>query len=310
MGMIARRTGARARTALALPLLAVESALALRHARRRGIPGLEFAAFGRKLGRRLLRRGQRQGLQYWLNPVSIVRYFEFDFARRQLPSCPRRCLDVSSPRLFSLYVASRARHHIHLINPDRRDLADTRESIAALQVSSATAEVADVAWLRRPGAPTYDCIWSLSVIEHISGVDDDTSAVRTMFDALEPGGRLILTFPVGRTFRDEFRAEAAYAVHGSRDSRGVFFERRYDDQAIHRRLIDPLGVEPTTTEWFGERSAGRFDAYVARWLERGIHCTVSDPREIADHYRAYASWAEMPGMGVCGLVFDRREAVS
>lgn len=302
--------GSPARLALAAPLLAVKSVLALRHARARGICGLEFAAFGRTLGSRLVRRGCRQGVRYWLHPVSIVRYFEFAFAARYLPRRAHRCLDVSSPRLFSLFVADRYEDRdILMINPDADDLAQTRAVLTCLRLTRPRTQQGGVDSV---GAKNhrYDCIWSLSVVEHISGQDDDASAVARMFSALAPGGRLIVTVPVDRRYREDYRDGAVYPVDSQSDDRGVLFERRYDQRALRSRLIDSVGVEPTAVQWFGETAAGHFDAYQARWLADGLWCTVSDPREIADHYREYSSWEEMPGMGVCGLVFDRQEATA
>ena len=56
---------------------------------------------------------------------------------------------------------------------------------------------------------TYDCIWSLSVVEHIAGQYDDRYAIQAMYKALEPGGRMILTVPVDRLFWDEYRVQDA-----------------------------------------------------------------------------------------------------
>jgi len=75
-------------------------------AHKNGIPGLEFAHFGRQIGWKLLYSGQvNMGLTYILAPLITVRYFEFPFALACLPNKLGDCLDVGSPRLFSLYVA-------------------------------------------------------------------------------------------------------------------------------------------------------------------------------------------------------------
>jgi hypothetical protein len=57
--------------------------------------------------------------------------------------------------------------------------------------------------------------------------------------------------------------------------------------------------------WFGEKTPGRFHAYIARWLQEGIAATVDGPREIADHYQVFDSWDAMPGVGVAGLLFQK-----
>lgn len=63
-------------------------------------------------------------------------------------------------------------------------------------------------------------------------------------------------------------------------------------------------------EWFGEKTPGHFHAYVARWRRDGLQATVDDPLDVARNYRSYASFADMPGFGVCGLLFVKSPAGS
>ena len=63
--------------------------------------GKAFNYFGRQFGWKLLRKKIRAGYSYLINPVSSFRYFELPFALSVLPENLGRCLDVSSPRLFS-----------------------------------------------------------------------------------------------------------------------------------------------------------------------------------------------------------------
>ena len=62
-----------------------------RHARKKHAPGLEFASFGRCLGIKLLASAPEAAWQMILWPVSILRYWEFPFARRHLPASPELC---------------------------------------------------------------------------------------------------------------------------------------------------------------------------------------------------------------------------
>ena len=57
--------------------------------------------------------------------------------------------------------------------------------------------------------------------------------------------------------------------------------------------------------WFGEKMPGHYADYERRWIERGLACTIDDPREIVDHYQEFGSWSKMPGMGVCGLMIEK-----
>lgn len=295
--------------ALAYPYLLTRSVLASAHASRLGRPGAAFDRFGRALGLRLLLRGRRFGALLLLRPVDWVRYFEFPFALECCPDAPRRCLDVGSPRLFSLFFSQhRPEAQIRMINPDGEDLRTTERIARALRIRNLGFEAVGVDALTRE-RERYDCIWSISVIEHIAGPYQDVEAVRWMYGALAPGGRLILTVPVDRTFRDEYRDRPQYGPQAPAGGR-YFFQRLYDRGAIRERIVGAVGREPDRVAWFGERRPGRFAEYERRWLERGLFATVEDPKEIADHYTAFPSWEAMPGQGVCGLMFERPGGMS
>jgi hypothetical protein len=130
-----------------------------------------------------------------------------------------------------------------------------------------------------------------------------------MYGALAPGGRLVVTVPVDREARDEHRADDPYHLTGGAGA-PAFFQRVYDGAAIRERLVAAVGREPVTVRWFGETAPGRYRDYERRWLAEGLSCAVDDAREILDHYREYRSWEEMPGMGVCGLAFERPPGVA
>jgi len=247
---------------------------------------------------------ERGALDLLLTPVSIVRYWEFPFVLRHLRPDPGRCLDISSPRLFSFYVASlRTPSIIRMLNPDRRDADTTRRLAKRFGLDAIVVEVLPVEAIDG-GDGIYDSIWSISVIEHISG-DGDTDAMRRMYAALAPGGTLVVTVPVDRRPWDEYRDEDVYALGLEAGPEGIFFQRWYDEPAIVRRLLDPLGPIDVRMEWFGERIAGRFTEHENDWIRRGKERTVDDAREIVDWYASYEVWRDMPGQGVCGIVVTR-----
>lgn len=265
---------------------------------------MEFAAFGRSLGLKALVLGDRSGLELLLTPVSIVRYWEFPFVLRHLPRAVNQCLDISSPRLFSFYVASRRKpSSVLMLNPDRRDAGASRRLAHRLGFRNIEVEPLPVSAIRGSDR-RYDAIWSISVIEHIPE-DGDIEAMQLMYAALAPGGALIVTVPVDRRTWDEYRPEDVYGLGIAPNSEGRFFQRWYDESTIGRRLLGPLGPVEVQVEWFGERVAGRFAEYENDWLRRGRERTVDDPREIADWYASYGKWGEMPGQGVCGIVVRR-----
>jgi SAM-dependent methyltransferase len=284
--------------------LLARSFAATRYAAREGAPGLEFAAFGRSLGLRALLAAERGALELLVTPVSIVRYWEFPFALRHLPQRPGRCLDISSPRLFSFYVASRRQpSSVRMLNPDRRDADVTRRLAARFGFRTILVEPLPVSAIEGLGQQ-FDSIWSISVIEHIPE-HGDTEAMQLMYSALAPEGTLIVTVPVDRRAWDEYRTDDVYALGVAPGPNGTFFQRWYDEPAIASRLLDPLGPIDARVEWFGERVAGRFAEYESDWLRRGRERTVDDPREIANWYLSYRAWGDMPGQGVCGIVLRK-----
>jgi SAM-dependent methyltransferase len=290
----------RASSAFAVPGLVVRSFRARNKAKKSGIPGLEFDRFGRRLGLRLMRSGQLGlGAFLLLNPVSIVRYFEFPFTARSVPPDARKCADISSPRLFALYwSANHPGASVEMFNPDPNDLAETRRIAAAARIPLQYINSDIRALGARPA--TYDSIWAISVLEHIHGDYDDRDAIGWLYSALRPGGVMVLTITTDRAFWDEFRDVDPYGLD-KQTSGPVFFQRWYDLAAVHERLIDPLPGAQTSLAFFGETRRGAFKAYEAEWIRLGLRRSVDDPREIADNFREYPSWEAMPGAGVCGL---------
>lgn len=296
-----------ARSVIAAPSLIVRSAKAGLKGRKANIPGLEFDGFGRRLGLRLLLSGQLGlGASYLLNPVSIVRYFEFPFAAESIPANARICADVSSPRLFSIFWSSTHPDvTIEMLNPDRKDLDETRRVAAAAGVRMTFAHRDARTLEDRPNS--YDSMWSISVLEHIHGRYDDRDAIGWMYSALRPGGVMAVTVPTDRTFWDEYRETDPYELDPG-DSGRVFFQRWYDLSAIRERLLNPLDGATVSLRYFGELRAGAFKAYESEWVRLGLRRSVEDPAVIAENFREFPSWEAMPGSGVCGIRITKPRA--
>lgn len=292
---------------------ALRARQAFARARRLDLPGQDYYHLGRRIGWRLLAARVSMGPQLLACPVSSTRYFEFDFARRALAQdgfAPRRCLDVSSPFLFSFDVARRRPGiQVRMLNPDPRDWRLTRQMAAILKWPGIAPVGVGVEALDDEPPATWDAVWSLSVIEHVAGAaGDDRDAVRRMWQAVRPGGRLILTVPTDRRSWDEFRESDEYGTQAAAGaSRRCFFQRFYDEQAIAERIVRTIGIAPARQEWFGEKANGHFHAYVARWRRAGMAATRDDPLDVAANYQIYPSFAAMPGAGVCGLLFLKPE---
>ena len=285
-------------------LLYIHALSSANNATELGATGIPFNRFGRRHGWKMILHFMREGINYLIDPVSSTRYFEFPFALSSLPPNPNRCLDVSSPSVFSFYVSQKIHPtSIWMINPDPKDIQLSAKVVKRLKISNIRTDCLGVDILENT-QESFDCIWAISVVEHISGKYDDRYAVKLMFNALDVGGHLILTIPVDRKFWTEYRTQEFYSKSNSQqDPRGYFFQRYYDKAAIWERIISTIGLEPSSVRWFGEKEMGHFVEYEQRWLNEGLYCTVDDPLDMVENYQEYPSWELMPGKGVCGLLF-------
>jgi hypothetical protein len=267
-----------------------------------------FDRFGRGLGFMRLAKGHRDAVPLILHPLDSVRYKEFPFVLRHVPRRPGRCLDVSSPRLFSLYVASRqvvCPSGLTVINPDADDLQITRELARIVGASGACFRPDSVQEFLQARRDRFDTIWSISVVEHVAGACDDSGAMTLMWNALAPRGRLIVTVPVDRTYREEFSRHRAYPTQPRGPDGSFFFQRFYDADTLWHRLVKPLGVEPVCVTFFGERVRDWWATQRSYWASRRVVPHVVDCLDIDLGFREYGAFMEMPGVGVAGIVIDK-----
>ncbi len=289
-------------------MLLIRARSALRHARKAGLPGLDFDAYGRRLARRELAGSRRFGrfLSSYLNPVSCVRYFEFPFAQQALArhfeeGTARSVLDVSSPRLLPFWLAECAGHDITMINPDAPDLARSEALAQHARVSGRLhfSPHGDATSLPFPDN-SFDCVTCISVIEHISG-SGDKQALREFTRVVRPGGAIVLTFPVKPTREDEFRQQPCYTTQQQDpDGRGYFFQRFYDDKDI-QNLIKIPALKETERRYFVESPPGWFQAYELQWIQKGLAVTARDPHLMADHFSDVGPVHPRDRTGVVGL---------
>ncbi len=266
---------------------------------------MDFDRFGRSVGRKLLFKDPVIGRQLLLCPLVGPRYFEFEFVRSCIPNVPESCLDISSPYLFSTYLASQnPSAKISIQNPDVRDAEFTSRIAKLLDLKNLHSTSDNVENLSSSAA-RYQCAWSISVFEHIDGDCDDSKAIRLVYESLRPGGTLAVTVPVDRVFRNEYRQSDAYGTQPKVGDGTYFYQRFYDLEALKNRLWDPIGVMPEKVEWFGENEAGIFARHEEQRLNDRIRFTVSYPEIMARHYSRFDAWQAMPGMGICGFLIRK-----
>jgi len=286
-----------------------------RRARRAGLPGMAFDSYGRTLALREMARRRRVGgaaFHALVNPLSCVRYMEFDFAARalaDLPNGPARVLDVSSPRLFPFWAAEKRGLRVTMINPDPKDIARTRSVVALVRAHAGLEVAGEVDATRLPFEDDcFDVATSISVIEHVGGDGDapggDSTVVDELVRVVRPGGRIVLTFPVKPTFENEYRAVDYYGTQESGPAGRHFFQRFYDEKAIAGRLLGCPGIREERRRYYVEDPPGWFAEYEQEWIRTGLAHTVQDPWFMAQHFHDAGTSHPTDRTGVCGLALS------
>src|SRR5262249_18633590 len=110
-------------------------------------------------------------------------------------------------------------------------------------------EVQDGRALPYPDA-AFDAAFSVSVLEHIPD-DGDSIALRELVRVVRPGGRVIVTVPYDRRYRETFVDGPVYE-RAPVASEQVFFERHYDAETMMARLLPSDLCEVVDVSLWGE----------------------------------------------------------
>lgn len=269
------------------------------------LPGKEFAEFGYKTGLRLLFKGKFSP-KLLLNPVSIVRYFEFDFVKSNLDLIDElNILDVSSPYLFGFFISAKNNCNYHYINPDKQDLANVRSLVNKIQFTGKyLTDCLDAKRMHYPD-DNFDRIVSISVIEHVNS-NGDSEVMHEMWRVLKPGGLLNLTFPVKKDYEKEFISENIYNLNQVENNGKFFFQRYYNNNKIEERLLSSINnYEIVEKKVFGETTKGFYDGYKKRWVKLGYWETVKDPYYISKHFKYVPDINDLTSLGVIGLTIRK-----
>jgi len=242
-----------------------------------------------------------------LNPISIIRYFEFDFVLRNINIQKRvQILDVASPRFFSFYwISEQPLTKYCLINADQNDLDETYRLKKFFQNSKNIVLKKGDATNLSFKKEQFDYVLSISVIEHISG-KGDSKAVKEMWRVLKPGGRLILTTHAIKKHRDEYRDTDQYSLGLKKRKGKYFFQRMYDKKSLEEKIFKSIGQKPEIVEIIGEKRKGWFDSYIKRWIKFELEETILDPWHIMTKFSRFNDIDQLPGVGVIGLVFEKK----
>jgi len=269
------------------------------------LPGTQFAEFGFNLGKKLLFKFKFSP-RLLLNPVSIVRYFEFDFVNSSLDfQNGNKILDVSSPYLFGFYISNKCQLEYHYTNPDERDLANVNSiSTKMIFKGKYIPKSMDALNLFFPDN-YFDKIISISVIEHIKD-DGDSNAVKEFWRTLKPGGLFSFTVPVKKIFEIEYRNRDEYNLDKNDKADKYFFQRIYDNQKIEERLLSSISnYEIIQQKVFGVNKKEFYSEYKERWMKFNYWETVKDPYYISTKFSNFNDIDDLEDIGVIGLTIRK-----
>jgi SAM-dependent methyltransferase len=254
------------------------------------ITASRFYNFGLKVGfanlwRNRFRLGVQKTLGKILQPVnSYTRFPEYEFMGKHLDERIRsrgeerlRILDVGSPKLFGLWLASNYDVEVHLTDIDKDTLREAASLWRAIQ-DKAMGQV----FFQKSDARTlgyndreFDLVYSMSVIEHVAGDGADKQAILEMERVLKPGGSLLISTPLGPHYVEQQRKNLAGSARKTNDGEYYFFQRIYDSAHI-RELVSVISdgrmgeigtVHRRSTPWLERyQSLGEKGQALLGWL--------------------------------------------
>jgi SAM-dependent methyltransferase len=176
-------------------------------------------------------------------PLDPSRYLELPETQRELAAQPgERVLDLASPKLLALALA-RAGAEVLSVDQLESEIEAWRKLTAG--EPRLELETGDGRALRFDDA-SFDAAYSVSVLEHIPEPGDE-EALRELARVTRPGGRVVITLPYARAYREDWRDAPAYADQGGADGRH-FFQRWYDNARVARLVASAPALELVSSQ--------------------------------------------------------------
>ena len=213
----------------------------------------KYYRFGLAMGiANMARNGLRLGLKKTLGKIfqpinSYTRFPEYHFMGCQIAARLNhialnetpKVLDVGSPKCFGLYVASHFNVEIHLTDMDVPSVQEAEILWGVIKHrarGNALFSVQDARALKYSDQ-VFHIVYSMSVIEHVEGLEGDSKAMRELVRVLKPGGLLIVTVPVGDRYVEQERIGFQGAARATGDQKHYFFQRIYTAATAEEHII-------------------------------------------------------------------------
>ena len=246
--------------------------VALREAASPELDEARLLAYGVRVGLHMLAaRRLKRALRYLIVPVCYWRSLEFRLVWNEAGfQSSDRVLDIGSPKLLSLFLAETVKAEVFATDIEDYFLNEYGYLRDARRIPAQTLHL-DIEDGRKLSFPdnTFTKVYSISVIEHIPD-RGDSECLREIGRVLRPGGRCFITVPFWPTSKDVYRKPNFY-WGGSSTQRAdgkVFFQRRYSEDDLKTRLIEPSGLRLDKLEYVGERVLTHSDHELDEFLTR------------------------------------------
>lgn len=226
--------------------------------------------FGLEVGLRNLQKngwrlGRKKTLGKILQPINAyTRFPEYDRYCRIIEQFMSeigsdrkvRILDVGSPKLFGLYLALHYDVEIYLSDISRLNIDEyvvLWEGLKDRARGRVIFEQQDARSLTYLDGE-FDIVYSMSVIEHIEGDNQDVAALNECLRVLRPQGLLIVSFPFGPYYLEQQIVGANYVVGTTKSDETFFFQRIYDLKEVEQRIVPTLTQQGQFVAWTQQRA--------------------------------------------------------
>lgn len=181
-----------------------------------------------------------------LIPMDIARYFEIPATFNYLDiQKGEKILDISSPKLISLYISEKKESIVYGTDVWDKEIGVWRDIVANIVRNEKFKKYLKLIVVDGRKLPYkknfFDKIFSVSVIEHIEN-NGDTKCIKELARVLKPGGKIVITTPFGKEYKENWVNRNAYG-NEYKGTKPVFLSRIYSRKTLFERLIKPSGLK-------------------------------------------------------------------
>jgi SAM-dependent methyltransferase len=190
-----------------------------------------------------------------LKPFEATRYVEFTYIIKYLNKLKnnhfQKILDVSSPFIVSYYFAKNSDVIKTDISPVESKYFKKNGRVPFKIEDATNLSFAD---------NSFDFTFSISAIEHI--YKNYLKAIREIIRVTKKGGLIYLSFPVSKSFKEEWLDGNIYFAQKKANDR-TFFQYRFDQDELNRILTNiSHDVEVLDKAIYWEKQNGSYDKMI------------------------------------------------